>query len=271
MKSRLHIHVSSRDGITYLRNSFSMQPFKIADITEHKNSSQLRLMLMSSSPGILDQDDYSISIDLDEGTDTILETQSYQRLFQMKQGAQQQLEVRMKASSSFEFIPHPSVPHQSSIFVAKNKIYLSPDCSLIWGEVLTCGRKLNGEIFRFSKYQSVTEIFLLNKLIVKENLFIAPTVFDVLALGQLEGYSHQATLMCIGSDYESETIVNSIHELLTCEKDICLGVSALENGCIVRLLGYHAEQLHNCLKNVSLLLKDLRQQSRLTQKLTHAG
>ena len=255
MIAELYIQAALRNDKTFLKNSFYQQPFKLADITEDKNDRTLHLMLMSSSPGILDNDEYKIKIELDEACAVELETQSYQRLFQMKNGAKQEMEVKMAKGSLFIFLPHPSVPHGSSIFSSKNKFSLSEDCLLIWGEVMTCGRKLSGESFQFSKYHSLTEIFLSGKLIVKENLLMAPDLIDVNAIGQLEGYTHQATFTCLGTKFSGNSIIENIHELLLNEKDICFGVSALPvDGFIVRLLGYKAEQLYNSLRMLALHL-----------------
>jgi urease accessory protein len=252
MIAKLNIQVAMQNGNTFLKNSFCNQPLKLADITEDRNDHKLRLMLMSSSPGILDNDDYRINIHLDEQCSVELETQSYQRLFKMKMGARQEMEVRMQKGSSFIFLPHPSVPHESSIFSSTNKFYLSEDCLLIWGEVLTCGRKLNGEVFRLSSYHSVTEIFLLGKLVVKENLLVNPALINVNLLGQLEGYTHQATLTCVGSMLRPG-IIENIYDLLLQENDISFGVSALSvDGFIVRLMGYKAEQLHSILKLIAV-------------------
>jgi len=90
-------------------------------------------MLMSSSPGILDRDEYRMSIEVAEGCSLNLQTQSYQRLFNMKNGALQNMEVHLKEGASFCYIPHPAVPHESSIFVARNKIFLSNNCNFTWG------------------------------------------------------------------------------------------------------------------------------------------
>ena len=57
----------------------------MANITEDKTGATLQLMLMSSSPGILDGDEYKIKIELEENCSLQLHTQSYQRLFNMKQ------------------------------------------------------------------------------------------------------------------------------------------------------------------------------------------
>jgi len=233
-----------KNGKTILKDSYCTQPFKLANITEDKKDHWLHLMLMSSSPGILDNDQYKINIDLEENCRVQLTTQSYQHIFQMKAGAKQEIQVILKRSSSFIFLPHPAVPHQSSIFSAKNKFYLSEDCLLIWGEVLSCGRKLNGEVFRLSKYHTVTEIFSSGKLVVKENLMLAPQYIDVNMIGQLEGYTHQASLICVGNVMPINTMIEEIHDLLKDEDDICFGVSALPgNGMNVRILGHKAEQL----------------------------
>lgn len=259
MISELHIQAAWRNGKTILKNSFHTPPFKLADITEDKNDPVLYLMLMSSSPGILDNDDYKISIELDEDCSVELQTQSYQRLFQMKSGAKQELQLRMGRGSSFIFLPYPSVPHESSVFSSKNTFHLSADCLLIFGEVLTCGRKLNGEVFRFSRYHTITEIFLSGKLIVKENLMVAPALTDVNAIGQLEGYTHQASFMCVGNMFPVDPFIEDIHGLLLHEQNISFGISALPcSGFIVRLMGYKAEQLYDMLKLIALHVRTLQ-------------
>ena len=164
MISKLHIQTSLRNETTFLKRVYFTPPFKIADITEDKRSGQLHLMIMNSSPGILDGDEYKMKIELSEKSSLHLHTQSYQRLFTMKKNASQTLEVLQAPGSSFCFLPHPVVPHELSDFSSHNKIFLAGNCCLIWGEVLACGRKLNGEIFKFSKYHSITQIFINNTI-----------------------------------------------------------------------------------------------------------
>ena len=252
MIAELHIQTALRGNITFLEKAYCTTPFKIADITEDKKDRTLRLMLMSSSPGILDGDEYKIKIEVAKDCSLHLQTQSYQRLFNMKVGASQNVEVHLQEGASFCFIPHPSVPHESSVFDARNKIFLSNNCDLIWGEVLTCGRKLSGEVFLFSKYHNVTEIFLNNKLIIKENLLVQPSLVDVNAIGQLEGYTHQSTLIYLNEKAAIKPLIKEITEFLSTQNEIAFGItSASKNGLIIRLLGYKAEQLFDCLKTIS--------------------
>ena len=118
--------------------------------------------------------------------------------------------------------------------------------------LLTCGRKLNGEVFRYSKYHAVTEIFLNNKLIIKENLMINPSRINLNAIGQLEGYTHQATLIYVNENFSINYLTEKITEYLSSQNEITFGITvAPVNGLIIRLLGQKAEQLHDCLKMIA--------------------
>jgi urease accessory protein len=252
MKATLHIQIAKENNITYLKKCYNSQPFKVANITEDKQDPILRLMLMSSSPGILDGDKYQLKIELDKNCALQLHTQSYQRLFSMKEQASQEMEVHLGKNASFCFIPHPIVPHAQSNFTARNNLYLSDNSSLIFGEILTCGRKLNGEVFLFSKYHNITQIFSNNKLIIKENLLMQPASIDVNAIGQLQGYSHQASLIYINEMADIQFLIPFFIEILSSKDGISFGITtAPVNGLIVRLLGQKAEQLFDCLKIIA--------------------
>ncbi len=253
MISELNIETALRGSSTYLKNAYFSQPFKLANITEDKSSSNLQLMLMSSSPGILDGDKYLININVADGCSLELKTQSYQRLFTMESGASQQIDINIHNGASFSYIPHPCVPHKKSSFATKTKIYLTETSNLKWGEVLTCGRKLNGEEFLFSKYHSLTEIFLNGRLFIKENLLISPHRVDVNAMGQLEGFSHQASFICIGGNSAKANMASVISHIQKLA-GINWGLSKLsDNAFILRVLGHKAEQLHQLLKDVAML------------------
>ena len=129
---------------------------------------------------------------------------------------------------------------------------MSEVCSLIWGEVMSCGRKLNGEIFKFSSYHNLTEIFQNGRLVVKENLLIKPEKINVASIGQLEGYSHQATLIYINEELNIGELTDRLVGELNGQENIVFGISALSvNGLIVRLLGNKAELLFDLLKKIA--------------------
>ena len=249
MQSSVAIRVGVRDGISYLASSYFTPPFKVANITEDKTG-PLHLMLMCSSPGVLDGDRQTIRVEVGENGRLELYTQSYQRLFQMKAGASQTMEVRLGVGASFCWLPHPCVPHTESVFSGRNKVYLSEGCELIWGEVVTCGRKLRGEVFALSSYHVRTEVFVCERLALVENVVLRPSVLPVGAMGQMAGFTHQASLLYMGERGAR------VEEWLAGIEGIVYGVSeGPMNSLVVRMLGNKAEQLYDCLKAIAELCK----------------
>jgi urease accessory protein len=255
MNATVLIQIAEHNKRYFLKQVYTEPPFKVADITEGKKQ-QLELMLMSSSPGVLDEDRYAIDIELEERSSLQLTTQAYQRLFCMTRGAAQHITVRMAKGSSLVYLPHPVVPHESAVFRASVQLYLAEACHLIWSDIFTCGRKLNGERFLFSFYHSVTEIFLDGKLVLKENLRIAPGKVGVDVIGQMEGFTHQASLICLSSLWLVNEKKEAILAYLATQNDILFGVTtAPVDGLVIRILGNRAEQLFDCVKKIAGLLQ----------------
>jgi urease accessory protein len=261
MRAELDIQVAATEGITRLKQSYFTPPLKIANITEYRNDPFLRLMLMSSSPGILDGDEYDMQITLERSAALHITTQSYQRLFTMQKGASQQLTVRLEEGASLAYLPMPVVPHKASIFAARNTIHLHPQSSLIWGEVFTCGRKLNGELFVFSKYHNITEIFMEGKLLIRDNIFLQPELIDVTAIGQSEGYSHQASMVYLHPAADIKALTEWIAASMDKESALLFGITAAPvNGLILRMLAQKAEQLQRCMQSIAAYLPLLHSQ-----------
>jgi urease accessory protein len=258
MNGRLEIQTACRNNKTILKDNFMSPPFKLADITEDKNSSMLELMMMSSSPGTLDNDRLNIDILVEEDCSVKLKTQSYQRIFNMKDSATQHTNIKIKQNGFLSYIPHPTVPHKNANYTSINNIYLENSSTLIWGELLTCGRKLNNEIFLFKKIHSITQIFCENKLIIRENLLMQPSLINLSSLGQLEGYTHQASLIFYNNDFDKATVKENIHRLLNDKKGIAFGIS---NGSghtlMLRILGNHAEEMFELMNVVGSVLQNI--------------
>lgn len=254
MKANLHIQTALRHGVTYLEQSYFTPPFKVANITEDKKAGPLHLMLMCSSPGILEGDDYHTKINVAADCHLQLHTQSYQRLFPMKQGAKQVTEICLQKGATYVYIPHPVVPHKQAVFTALNKIYLQGNNRLIWGDLLTCGRKLNGERFEFVKYHSITDVYMQGKLIIKENLLVQPGLVNLHAIGQWEGFSHQASLIILDTPETISRLYEPVNTWLQQQPGIASGISMpTDAAIIIRILGNKAEPLYQCLTSIANL------------------
>ena len=119
-------------------------------------------------------------------------------------------------------------------------------------------RKLSGEEFKFTKFQNVTNVYLNKKLVVKENVILEPSKRNIHAIGQLEGYTHQSTLLFINDTIEMEKILNEGKQLLSGIEGIAFGISMLPvNGLIFRILDFKGEQLFNCNNKLASLIQQL--------------
>lgn len=259
MINKLDLSIGYKDNRTYLKDTYFTRPFRLANVGENRPDPALYLMIMSSSPGILDNDCYDIKIVTEKKARLQLQTQSYQQLFNMKDGASQKMIIELLDESEISYIQHPIVPHEHSIFKAHNRIYLANRSVFTYGEIITCGRKHSGEVFLFKHFQNLTEIYYNNKLIIKDNILIEPALIHIDSLGQLEGYTHQATLLHINT--RNEDIVNQadyIHNLLSQEQDIIYGISQpYLNSIIIRILGNGGEQLFDTFKQIEKYLWEL--------------
>ena len=255
MISELKIGTGVRNGSPYLKESYYTNPFKLADVGAYRADKALCLMLMTASPGMLNGDDYRMTINVSTGARLQLQTQAYQRLYSMQTGARQQMTVEVGEEALFSYVPHPIVPHTDAVLEGHNRINLSAGSRLIWGEILTCGRKLNGEVFRFRLFHNLTELRYQGKLILKDNLVIQPSRLNINEPGQMEGFTHQATLIYADTRQDAPPVAESLLELLADEPDIVYGVTQSAGPAIVlRMLGHGAEQLFNCVRRMDAIL-----------------
>ncbi len=213
-------------------------------------------MQMSSSPGILEGDEYNIHIRLDANCSVLLETQAYQRLYKMKLGAVQQAEIDIGENSFFEYLPHPTVPHAGASFRSCVQLNLHASASMVYGEIYTCGRKLCQEEFLFNSIHSDISIRVNKKLLVKERLIINPSKKSFTGMGLLEGHTHQGSLFIADGQIDLNKLTDEIRALLENHE---AGATIIAGQVLaVRILGNKAEVLFELFKKISMLYKNHR-------------
>lgn len=256
MINQLKIVAGFREGRSYLKDTFFTRPFRVANVGQYKIDNDLYLMVMSSSPGLLDKDQYDISIKVEASARLQLQSQAYQRLFNMQEGATQKLKIVLEPGSAFSYVPHPVVPHQNSKFNGHTIVHLQEDCELLLSEIITCGRKHSGEVFRFTSFQNLTEIYDRQKLVLKDNILLQPQQVPPHTIGQWEGYTHQGTIMYLHTGKNSALAhLDKVQQLVAEEKHVSFGLSeTAANGFVLRILGNGGEQLFNCFKRVQQAL-----------------
>lgn len=249
MNSRLELVAGYKEGKSYVKDLYVSLPFRVVSVGQRKNDNKLYQMIMSSSPGILDGDRYHLEITLEKGASLQLQSQSYQRLFNMEDKAVQLLNVSMEDHTSFAYVPHPIVPHESSNFKSEAQIHIGKNSQIIISEIITCGRKHYGEVFKLKRFQNLMEIYHENKLMIKDNVLIQPDLIPINGIGNLEQFTHQGTLIFYSTkdNVDKEALIESILNADEANHgDMEIGISAMENnGFIIRALGNGGELMYN--------------------------
>lgn len=258
MICNLQIQIAHRDGTSYLKDAYVTTPFRVVPVGQYKKDKASYLMIMSSSPGLLDGDEHIIEINIDAGAKLQLQTQAYQRLFQMKGHASQTTKVIVNEGAVFSYVPHPVVPQNASSFLSHNVIKLNDNCHMLLSDIITCGRKMTGEVFHYTQFQNLTECFINDKLVVKDNVLLQPKQMPFEGIGFLEGFTHQGTLIYLNS---TGLVVKDLIEMLYQQHhdiaDAAFGISALQNnGFMIRILGHGAEQIFKLFKEIENYLWD---------------
>ncbi|MEZ5023322.1 MAG: urease accessory protein UreD [Chitinophagales bacterium] len=256
MNSNVSIITKARNGITYLKDSFHSVPFKVVDVREDKSKACLEIMLMSSSPGMLDGDVYHLEIQVEKNCTLHLKTQSFQRIFNMKNSAQQVFKVVVEENGFFQYIPHPTVPHKNSNYLGINNIYLHKGANVIWSDLTSCGRKLNGEQFEYDRFENKTTFYINQKPMVIEHILFEPKSRSPLTFGQLEGFTHNASLFILSEQLPFPKLKKEVDDLLSQEKDIAFGSSeAAINGLIVKVLANQSERIYTVINQLADQIK----------------
>lgn len=248
MDSKLSIVTGYKNDRSYLKDVFVSPPFRVVPVGQVKSDNAAYLMLVSSSPGILDGDRYDLKITVEQHARLQLQSQSYQRLFYMDGEASQQMNLILEPNSDFTFVAHPIVPHEKSNFKTRTHVTLAEGCGFLLSEIITCGRKHNGELFRYTHFQNLIEVYSGKRLILKDNILLQPDRMPVASIGRLEQFTHQGTLIYLNTkNREVGELIEYIQAMLEPEEDFEFGISETQHpGYVVRCLGNGAEQLFNC-------------------------
>lgn len=256
MQSVLRLSTRLRSGRTALNEYYATPPLKLMTLP-HGADGALRAVQMSSSPGLLAGDTIDTDISLAEHTELQLFTQAYTRVLEMDGGgrAEQRNRITLAPHSRLTYLPHPLVLHRGSSLFQTTHIDLAEHSELIYGEILTAGRILNGEAFAFERLSSRLEIRCRGRLLSSDNIQWQPARHPPSQPGQMEGHTHQLNLYIVRTAATaaqmralSDQIYQCLPENQPTAGDCLWGVSqAADQAVCLRALGGRAQTLQNLL------------------------
>lgn len=240
-----NIKMTCEDGKTILKHVYFTSPLKI--ITPFNTEYGLtRVMLLSSSSGIMAGDVYKITADIGEGCRSEITSQSYDKIHKMEEGHAERTNVMNVAKNAIlNYMPQPTIPFKKSAVKNVTQINLEDETSkLIYHDILTSGRVHYGESFEYTFFQNLTDIYQGGKRIYRDNTYYDPEKFDMKGFGMYEGYTHLSNIVIVNFG-DTKELIKEIRDILSESKyDISFGVSfTAHDDVVVRIFGYEANAL----------------------------
>lgn len=265
MHSQLQLTTQlNQSGQTILASCFYTPPLKILTLPRMTTPvwpQALPAIQMSSSPGLLAGDHIDIAIELAQQTQLYLFTQAFTRVQSMPAAteAQQHTHICLQEHSRLCYLPHPLVLHRDAALTQTMHINLADNCQLILGEIIACGRVLNQERWDFHYLSSTLTLDYQQQPLLRDTIYWQPSLQPLNVLGQMEHYTHQASLYYVNtgaSKAEIQQLINQIYTALLpnwpLENKTCLwGITQAADGALcVRAVGMSAENLQRLLLNI---------------------
>jgi len=255
IKSKIIISCKKEGDKTLLENSFYNIPYKVSHYGKANAHKHLELIQMCASPGVMDGDSLELDVTCPDRTEMKLYTQSYNKIHPMprKIGALQVATFKLGESTLFQYLPHPTIPFEQSIFVIHNTIHLDESSHLIWSDIIGGGRIFSGERFQFSKFHTKTKIFRNGRLLLYDNQLLEPANQPVEEILFFEGYTFQATFIVV-SPY-AMALKKELDEMLVEQfMDMTYGYTlCAENAIMMRGLGDSGDALHEWIYNMGIM------------------
>lgn len=237
----LSVHTCLKNGRTVMDDCFFTPPYKVAHPFPEPDGG-IRIMVMNASAGTLEDDRYEESFTLGAGSRLTVTGQSYTKVFRMGDGhAEKHTRIAVESGAVLRYLPPPVMPFAGSRYRSRTVIDVQAGGSLVYRDILSCGRAGMGEVFDFTEYRAALDVLLDGRPVLRERTRLCPTKQPLSALGYYEGYTHQATLLFLGGVIPP---AGSLLAALETAGDVAAGVTdTLADGRLVRMLGNSAGRL----------------------------
>ena len=250
MESTLMLTVHKKNGITQIKDLYFTSPYKI--MSPFMEAGKMEVMQMCASAGLLGGDSFLMELLVEEESNLTYTTQSYEKVFCTKgEPTTKYTKIKVEKGASLFYLPYPVIPHAGSDFYGENTIFVDEDATLLFGDIVTCGRKGMGECFQMKRFESKTKIFVGEKLAFADHTLHFPEEFSYSSMGMWENYTHNGILYIYAKENEEQLIEKLRQE--SAEAGLT-GVSRCENGVLVRTLSDSGDKIYKMFQKIAGVL-----------------
>jgi urease accessory protein len=214
---RLELGVTSRGGRSVASHQFHEGALRVLRPHYLDDSGQVCYVVVNPGGAYLGADLFVLDIDVQDGADLLLTTQSATKVYRTPGSfAEQRMAVRLGEGSRLELLPDQLIAYREASYRQWTSVTLRPSSSLVIAEVVTPGWSPDGAAFRYEEVRLRNDIRVETEagteLLALDNLLIRPPSRDVAGLGFMEGYSHLGSLVVVDARVGQE-LADELHAL----------------------------------------------------------
>lgn len=204
LQGKLDIRFACKSGRTFLKDAYQSPPLKVSRVLYPESSARAVAYLVETSGGMVSGDTYTYRIHLEENADVTLIPQSAVKVYpQTKaQDTLQEFTVDIEKGAVLVLQPDTLIPYKASSFTSRTTVRMSGEASVIWGEILTPGRRERREAWEYQKLDTSFTLWINQELKCLDRLKLEPDTCHPHRIGMLEGCDYYASFWAAGEAAE---------------------------------------------------------------------
>lgn len=195
----------AEDGRTRLTRAAARAPLKL--LTPHNHGSARWSFAATYGGGLVDGDAVTLDVRVGPRAKAVLGTQASTKVY--RGASRQTLRADVGDGAMLVVMPDPLVPFAGARYEQQATLQLHPGASLVWVDILSCGRAARGERWAFARYASRTRILRGDELVAEDALVLDASEQDVACLmGRFDAF---ATLIVVGLELAAASSPDVVH------------------------------------------------------------
>ncbi len=201
--------------------------------------------ILSSGGPTLDGDRYTVGVELGEGAMAHISTGAATVIASMEHDcARQRQTITLEEGAYLEWLPRAIIPAAHSRYTSTTELIVAPSATLLFSEVVACGRLHSGERFDYDDFSLSTVVCRPSgEVVAREALRLTPSLHSPTHWAQLGDFTHFGSVVVIAPPKATAELYGKIGPTMGSDCRMSIARLTGEAGLSIRLVGHTSERL----------------------------
>ena len=215
-------------GLTCLRRQHFRAPMHLSK--PHLDGDTLLVNAVNPTAGLFAGDSVRCRVEIEPGARLLLTSPSASRIYRGGTGeASLSQHFSVKKGGFLEVFPEFLIPQSGARYSQKTRIELEEGGAALLIELIAPGRVASGELFQFELIRLATDVFVQDRLILRERYSLSPDTPQLRMLRRRFPTLYFASVVAVGVDLP-EPLFRQIDSDFPGDHDVWVGSSSLVAG-----------------------------------------